>query len=343
MPVAHAVLGILASGPRHGYDLRRALEEELGAEWRVDFGQLYRVLARLDRAGWVRVQRQERAAGPTRKVRAITAAGRRELERWRATPPPATRRREATAVHRRLGGHAERPLLIAGSDDAVLDLLVSALAAQHPELGLDVERVGSLAGLWALREGRAQIAGIHLLDADSREYNVPFVKHLLPEESVLLLTLARREQGLLLAPGNPCRVRGVCDLARRGVRLVNRQRGAGTRLLLHHALRAARLDPAALPGWERAVATHAAVAAAIAAGEADAGPGTRAAAAQAGLDFLPIGEERYDLAIPRALFDAPRLRPLFEALHARAFRRAAAALPGYDLTRMGAVAARIND
>ena len=342
MPVAHAVLGVLARGPRHGYDLRRALEEELGAEWRVDFGQLYRVLARLERAGWVRVQRHERATGPTRKVRAITAAGRRELERWRVEPPPATRRREATTVHRRLGGTAVGPLRVAGSDDAVLDLLVAALGAAHPELGFGTERVGSLAGLWALREGRAQLAGVHLLDVDSGEYNVPFVKHLLPEESIILLTLARREQGLLLAAGNPHRVRGVRDLTRRGVRLVNRQRGAGTRLLLHHALRAARVAPTSVPGWEREVATHAAVAAAITAGHADAGPGTRAAAAQAGLDFLPIGEERYDLAIPRAVFDAPHLRPLLDALHERAFRRAAAALPGYDVSRMGAVAARVQ-
>lgn len=340
MPVAHAVLGVLARGPRHGYELRRALEAELGAEWRVDFGQLYRVLARLERAGWVRVQRQERAAGPTRKVRAITAAGRRELERWRAQPPPAPRRREAAAVHRRLGGPA--PLLIAGSDDAVLDLLETALGARHPELRFGAERVGSLAGLWALREGRAQIAGIHLLDPDSGEYNVPFVKHLLPEESVVLVTLARREQGLLLAAGNPHRVRAVRDLTRRGLRLINRQRGAGTRLRLHQALRAARVDPRDLAGWEHAVATHAAVAAAVAAGQADAGPGTRAAAAQAGLDFLPIGEERYDLAIPRALFDAPQLRPLLEGLHDRSLRRAAAALPGYDVSHMGGIAARVG-
>jgi putative molybdopterin biosynthesis protein len=134
----------------------------------------------------------------------------------------------------------------------------------------------------------------------------------------------------------------VRDLTRHDVRLVNRQRGAGTRLLLHHALRAARVDPHAVLGWEREVATHAGVAAAIAAGSADVGPGTRAAAAQAGLDFRPIGEERYDLAIPRALFDAPHLRPLLDALHARAFRRAAAALPGYDVSRMGSVAARVQ-
>ena len=342
MPVAHAVLGVLARGPRHGYELRRALEEELGADWRIDFGQLYRVLARLERAGWVRVQRQERAAGPTRKVRAITAAGRRELAHWNAQPPPAPRRREALPVHRRFSDDTTAPLLTAGSDDAILEMLIGDLHRHHPELGFRSERVGSLAGLWAMREGRVQLAGIHLHDADSGEYNVPFVKHLLPEESIVLLTLARREQGLILAPGNPLRVRSVRDLARRGVRLVNRQRGAGTRLMLQHALAKTRIDPHALAGWERSVDTHAAVAEAIASGVADVGPGVRAAAARAGLDFLPIGEERYDLAIPRALFDSRRLRPLLEALHARDFRRTAGALPGYDVSRMGSVAARVQ-
>lgn len=344
MPVAHAVLGVLARGERHGYELRRAMEEELGPEWRIDFGQLYRVLARLERAGWVRVKREERSQGPTRKVRAITAAGRRELARWSGRSHAEAPRRDASAVQRHLAADAAAaaPLLAVGSDDAVLDLLAAALDAGTGSSGLAVQRVGSLAGLWALREGRAQLAGVHLRDADSGEYNVPFVRHLLLEESVVLMTLARREQGLLLAADNPLGIRGVRDLARRRARLVNRQRGAGTRLLLRDLLRAARVDPATVNGWERVVGTHGAVAAAIAAGSADAGPGTRAAAAQAGLDFLPLGEERYDLVIPRALFESPRLHALRDALHATSFRRAAAALPGYDVSRMGAVAARVD-
>ena len=183
---------------------------------------------------------------------------------------------------------------------------------------------------------------MHLLDVDTGLYNVPFVKHLLLEESIVLLTLVRREQGLMLAKGNPLHVRGVRDLARRGLRLVNRQRGTGTRLLLHHLLRAARVDPRAVHGWDHVLDTHGGVAAAVAAGTADAAPGVRAAAVRAGLDFLPLGVERYDLAIPRPLFDSPRLRPLREALHARAFRRSAAALPGYDVGEMGTVAAVVK-
>jgi len=341
MPIAHAVLGVLARGPRHGYELRRALEEELGADWRVDYGQLYRVLARLERAGWVRLHREERATGPTRKVRAITAAGRRELARWSAAPAAPIRQRDATPVQRRFGERLA-PLTVGASDDPVLALLGATLGNRHPELGFRTEPLGSLAGLWALRDGRVQLAGVHLLDVDTGLYNVPFVKHLLLEESIVLLTLVRREQGLMLAKGNPLRVRGVRDLVRRGVRLVNRQRGTGTRLLLQHLLRAARVDPRAVNGWDRVLDTHGGVAAAVAAGTADAAPGVRAAAVRAGLDFLSLGVERYDLAIPLPLFDSPRLRPLREALHARAFRRSAAALPGYDVGEMGTVAAVVK-
>jgi putative molybdopterin biosynthesis protein len=336
------VLGVLARGPRHGYALRRALETELGAEWRIDFGQLYRVLARLERVGWIHTRHEERGGGPTRKVRAITAAGRRELARWSKQPPSMPRRRDAESVRRRFADDAPAPLLLAGSDDYVIDLLTAGLQATHPELGLHNRCVGSLPGLWALGEGRAQLAGLHLRDADSGEFNVPFVKHLLPEESIVLVTVARREQVLMLAPGNPLRIRSLRDLPRRGARLANRQPGAGSRLRLLHALRAARVDPHALAGWDSAYQRDAGVAAAIAAGTADAGPGLRAAAVRAGLDCLPLGEERWDLAIPRRLFQAPRLRPLLEALHDRGVRRAAAALPGYDVSRMGTVAAHVR-
>ena len=289
----------------------------------------------------MRLHREERATGPTRKVRAITAAGRRELTRWTAAPAAPTRQRDATPVQRHFGERLA-PLTVGASDDPVLALLGATLGDRHPELGFRTEPLGSLAGLWALREGRVQLAGVHLLDVDTGVYNVPFVKHLLLEESIVLLTLVRREQGLMLAKGNPLRVRGVRDLARRGLRHVNRQRGTGTRLLLQHLLRAAHVDPRAVNGWDHALDTHGGVAAAVAAGTADAAPGVRAAAVRAGLDFLPLGVERYDLAIPRPLFDSPRLRPLREALHARAFRRSAAALPGYDVGEMGTVAAVVK-
>ena len=229
-----------------------------------------------------------------------------------------------------------------GSDDPVLDLLLRSVRRQHPELPLSSEVAGSLAGLIALREGRAHIAGIHLLDVDSGEYNVPFVKHLLPEEPVLLVHLAQREQGLMVAAGNPHGIRDVRDLTRPGVRLINRQRGAGTRLLLHHRLQQARIEPRAVTGYDREAQTHNAVAAAIAAGTADVGPGIRAVAARWGLEFIPLGQERYDLAIPRPVFESPQLRPLLAAMHDRNFRRAAAAFSGYDVSRMAQIVAELH-
>lgn len=349
MSVPHAVMGVLARGARYGYELRRGLEEELGSEWRLDFGQLYRALRTMTDKGWVSFRVEAGRGGPQRKVYRLTAAGRRELQRWLSTEarPPA-RRRDAAVVRQRLGvrfgrkGTAPEPLLAVGSDDLILDLLARRLAQQHPEIRFAARAVGSLSGLIALHERHAHLAGIHLLDADSGEYNVPYVKHLLPEERVVLVNLAWREQGLLLAAGNPKGICGLRDLTRREVRMVNRQAGAGTRLLLRHLLRKARIDPTRIRGYECELATHNAVAAAIAGGTADAGPGVRAVAEAHGLEFLPLGEERYDLAIPRPVFESRQLRPLLELLHDTAFRREAAGFTGYDVARMSRVVATVG-
>lgn len=417
MSLAYAVMGLLAEGEHYGYQLRREIEAELGPEWRIDFGQLYRLLATITRKRWVTVRLQPGTRGPRRKLYSLTKRGRAEFERWLARPV-ATRefgrdelvaklrfgwqqrratlativgeRREALEAERRtqqdlcershgrdarrwllaharlnhtdaaLGwlrscaavlpsrapGHAARvqqPALVAvGSDDPVLDLLLGRVAAEHPDLALSSIAAGSLAGLVALREGRAHVAGIHLLDVDSGEYNVPFVKHLLPEEPMLLIHLARREQGLMVAAGNPCGIRDIGDLARRGVRLINRQRGAGTRLLLHHRLQQANIEPLAVSGYDREAPTHNAVAAAIAAGTADVGPGIRAVADAWGLEFIPLGREQYDLAIPRPVFESPHLQPLLAALHDSGFRRAASAFSGYDVSMMAQIVAELH-
>ncbi len=351
MSVAHAVMGVLSEGDRYGYQLRRELEEDLGAEWRLDLGQLYRALASMAAKGWVSFRVEAGEGGPQRKVYALTAAGRRELQRWlqQELQTPARRRDDAAArvrlqSRRWLGrkGPADAPLFAVGSDDLVMDLLARRLAHDHPEMRFAARPVGSLSGLIALHERRAHVAGVHLLDVDTGEYNVPYVKHLLPGERVVLVTLARRQQGLLVAAGNPKGIRRLRDLARRGVRLVNRQAGAGTRLLLHHLLRRARIDATRICGYQRELPTHAAVAAAIATGSADVGPGVRAVAQAYGLDFLPLGEERYDLVIPRRVFESRHLRPLLALLHDAGFRREAAHFAGYDVAHMGGVVATIG-
>ncbi|MCL5950600.1 MAG: helix-turn-helix transcriptional regulator [Chloroflexi bacterium] len=232
-------------------------------------------------------------------------------------------------------GRAPASVVITGSDDPLLSFLAQLS-------GSTATAVGSLTGLLILARHEADIAGVHLLDLETGEYNAPFVKHLMPEDSSVLVNLAFRTNGLMIAHGNPKRIRSVRDLARPDIRFINRQRGAGTRLLLFSKLCAAHVDPHALPDWEREVSTHEAVAAAVATGHADAGPGLEAVAAEWDLDFIQLGEERYDLAMLQETFDSGRLQPLLEALQGAPFRSKGAELRGYDLKRSGSVVARIK-
>ncbi len=221
-------------------------------------------------------------------------------------------------------------LRIAGSHDFALDLLARGLR----ERGLQIELTlnGSAAGLQALAGAQAHLAGVHLRDDDGRGYNHDAAMRALPGQPLLLLTLAERSQGLLVRRGNPLGLRGVGDLARHGVRLANRQRGSGTRILLDRLLLENGLDGQALPGYERELGTHLAVAAAVAGGSADVGLGVAAAAGALGLDFVPLLRERYDLVLPEAAHEAAWFGPLIEGLAAPAFRRAIEALGGYDAT-----------
>lgn len=234
------------------------------------------------------------------------------------TPSPNARRAPAL------------PLVIVGSDDPLLAHLAQSAHAVSQALG-------SMAGLEALAAHTADLCGTHLRDVEAHEYNLAFVQRLIPEDDILLISFAVREYGLLVARGNPKNVRGVRDLARRGVRLLNRPRGAGARLWLHQHLRAARMDPQALRGWENAAATYDALAAAIETHAADVGPGLRATAAQWDLDFIPLGEEHFDLAIPRALYESARAVKLFDCLRSAEFRAYASTLRGYDISRLGRV------
>ncbi len=230
-------------------------------------------------------------------------------------------------------GHG--PLTIAASDDPLLALLATLT-------GTTVDLRGSLGGLTAVARREADAAGAHLLDLQSGEYNTPFLQRLAPEEETLVIGLAMRETGVMLAPGNPHQVHDLRDLARPGIRLVNRPLGTGTRLLFFARLRQAGIDPSALHGWERTVATHDAVAGCVATGIADAGPGIRAAAQARGLVFIPLGVERYDLIMPRRVLDSQRGRALLDNLSSKAWTSVAARTPGYDTSRAGQVLAVIS-
>jgi putative molybdopterin biosynthesis protein len=236
----------------------------------------------------------------------------------------------------------ERTIVTIGSHDLVLDLLAQFLAEQAPGMRLASANAGSLGGMVALRRNEAHLAGSHLLHPDSGEYNVDYVKQYLPERAIVLVTLTRREQGLIIAPGNPKNVASLADLERRDVRYVNRQRGAGTRVLLDYRLEEMGIDPAAVQGYEREEVTHLAVAAAIASGVADCGLGIRAAARALQLGFVPIEWERYDLVIPREHYESALLQPMLHLLNDPRFRSSVEELSGYDPEPMGQVVAVIE-
>jgi putative molybdopterin biosynthesis protein len=232
-------------------------------------------------------------------------------------------------------GEIDRTIVVTGSHDLILDLAASSLRDRDPRLTLASSNVGSLGGLTALRDGLCHLAGSHLLDPASGEYTLPYVDRLLPDHDPALIRLAHRDQGLIVAPGNPLGLGGIEDLIRPGLRYVNRQRGAGTRVLLDHELARHGIDPAAVHGYEREEHTHLAVAAAVAADRADCGLGVLAAARAFELDFVPVAREPYDLVLERSTVEEPLLEPLWELLAAPDFRAAVDELGGYETTEMG--------
>src|SRR5260370_12637866 len=179
------------------------------------------------------------------------------------------------------------------------------------------------------------VAGSSLWDPATGEYTMPYVRQVLGDADVAVVRLAHRDQGLIVAPGNPLRLGGVGDLARPGVRYVNRQRGSGTRVLLDRELAGLGVTPADVDGYARQAPTHLAVAAALAAGRGDAGLGILAAARAFGLDFVPVTREPYDLVVAAAAMDGPLLAPLWALLASDRFQAAVTGLGGYSAKEMG--------
>jgi molybdate-binding protein/DNA-binding transcriptional regulator YhcF (GntR family) len=226
------------------------------------------------------------------------------------------------------------PILGLGSNDLCLELLIAQFQQLHAGRHIAFASVGSLAGLLALASGEVHFAAAHLYDPVADDYNAPFLATITPPRTFTLVTLAHRTQGLLVAIGNPMDIHAIQDLARPGVRVVNRQRGSGTRVLLDQMLQQAQMPASAIQGYGREEKTHAAVAAAVAGGAADVGLGIQAAARSFGLDFLPLVRERYELAL---LADDPAIPLFLETMVRPQFRQAAQALGGYDLTQCGQV------
>ncbi|MFB4284555.1 molybdopterin biosynthesis protein [Nonomuraea sp. MTCD27] len=229
-----------------------------------------------------------------------------------------------------------RTIVAIGSHDMVLDLAASALRAADPLITLASSNVGSLGGLVALRDGLCHLAGSHLLDPATGEYTLPYVDRLLGADAdIAVVRLVHREQGLIVAPGNPLGLTGLKDLTRHDLRYVNRQRGAGTRALLDHELAGLGIDASEVSGYSREEHTHLAVAAAVAAGRADAGMGILAAARAFGLDFVPVAQEPYDLVLRTSTLSEELLAPLWALLELPDFRAGVEALGGYSCAETG--------
>lgn len=232
----------------------------------------------------------------------------------------------------------EQTIFAIGSHDMTLDLLSQYLSVRARRLVS--ANVGSLGGLVALRRGEAHLAGSHLLDPQSGEYNLSYIRQYLPGEAVCVVEWVGREQGLLVLPGNPKGIRGLEDLIRSDVQLMNRQRGAGTRVLLDYHLLRLGIEPQQVRGYEQEEFTHLAVAAAVASGRADCGLGVRAAASALKLDFAPLCTESYQLVIPARHYESALLEPLRTLMLDPGFRRSVEGLPGYNVGKMGTIVAQ---
>ena len=232
----------------------------------------------------------------------------------------------------------DRTLIVTGSHDVTLDHLADHARRRTPQLHVSASNLGSLAGLMAIRDGRCHLGGTHLLDPETGEYNVSYVRRHLRGLPVRLLTLAFREQGFMVRRGNPAGIRSFADLTREDVRLVNRQAGSGTRVLLDYHLQREGVDPGQIRGYDQEEYTHMTVAVQVLSGAADVGLGILAAARALDLDFVPVATERYDLCIPVRFWDDPRVAVVRQTLGSPEFKQLVSSLGGYDVAPMGTIA-----
>jgi putative molybdopterin biosynthesis protein len=227
--------------------------------------------------------------------------------------------------------HGKKMVVLSGSHDLALELLAGS---QCGDLEVITLPVGSLDGLVALRQGMCTATGCHLYDAQSGDFNASYVRHFFPDRTMVLLTMAYREQGLIVQPGNPHQIRGLEDLTK-NLRFINRNRGSGTRLWLDDQLHRLGIPANQVLGYSEEARTHTEVALAIQHGKAQVGLGIHAAAVSHQLEFIPLFQERYDLVIPQELISDQQITPLFDTFYSGQYRKQVENLTGYDVTHLG--------
>lgn len=220
-----------------------------------------------------------------------------------------------------------------GSNDIALNILLSWLKKRN--YNIEIINAGSLSGLIALQEERSHIAGTHLYDEETGEYNLPYIKRILPGRKVIVINLAHRIQGLMFNKDNPKKIRGLADLKRPDVLFINRQKGSGTRVLLDIQLKKMCISGKEINGYDREEVTHLGVGLSISRNKADTGLGIEAAARICNLEFLPLFKERYDLVMIENRHQSKLLSSLLETVGSREFHRLLERIGGYDTTESG--------
>jgi len=224
-----------------------------------------------------------------------------------------------------------------GSHDLIMDMIGSLMHRKDSGYNLSSAHVGSMGGLMALRRGEAHMAPVHLLDEQSGIYNESYIRKLLPGSRIALVKGVKRVQGMMVKKGNPKNIAGFKDFARDDVQFVNRQKGAGTRILVDYILNKEGIDSASILGYEREMTTHMAVAAAVSSGSADIGVGVLSAANAMELDFIPIGEEEYDFAIPEKYLELQMFKLFSDIIESESFKKILMDLGGYGAEGIGEI------
>ncbi|MCU0599840.1 MAG: molybdopterin biosynthesis protein [Desulfobacterales bacterium] len=226
-------------------------------------------------------------------------------------------------------------VVVVGSHDNTLDVLADMARGRHSRVTLSSSHVGSMGGLMAIKKGFCHMAGTHLLNETDGSYNISYIKQYLPGVGLKLIRLVDRDQGFMVQPGNPKKIRGLEDLTRDDIVFINRQRGSGTRILLDFKLKLAGITPDMISGYPNEEFTHMAVAAAVASGTADTGLGIYASARALKLDFIPMITESYDIVIPADFMDTDNIQLLLSIINSGEFKTRVQELGGYHTEKTG--------